>query len=325
MNKFIRTIAAVGIAFAATLVATPADAATFTWSSRPLTNLDPAGTRITGSFTNFPTKSGLYIFQCVKAKVAGERPAIDTCFDLAWVTAAGGQGATSAKDPISFTLKAQYSTATKSIDCSIEECGVFFRYDRSAGTDTSEDFFLPMTFAASTTPAMAKTIDSIVLALNGVTLTKNVPVNLGYRAKAAINATASSGLPVIVTSATPDCTYANGELTALKGSGVCALSVSTEGNATYDVARANYPFILVPGNQKIALTAFGIKKNSTRVLPATTDFGTPITYKSNSMSCKVEINLLMVGKGKGCVLTATAAGKDQMWLPAKSTIKVRIK
>jgi hypothetical protein len=325
MKKFIRTIAAVGIAFAATLVATPADAATFTWSSRPLTNLDPAGTRITGSITNFPTKSGLYIFQCVKAKVAGERPASDTCFDLAWVTAAGGQGATSAKDPISFTLKAQYATATKSIDCSVEECGVFFRYDRSAGTDTSEDFFLPMTFAASTTPVVTKSIDSIALTFNGVALTKNVPVNLGYRTKAAITATATSGLPVTVVSATPDCTYTNGSLTALKGSGVCALSVSTEGNDTFDVARANYPFILVPGKQKIALTAFGIKRDSTRVLPAETNFGTPIVYKSNSKLCKVELTLLMVGKGKGCVLTATAAGKDQMWLPAKSTIKVKIK
>jgi hypothetical protein len=325
MKKFIRTIAAVGIAFAATLVATPADAATFTWSSRPLTNLDSAGTRITGSITNFPTKSGLYIFQCVKAKVAGERPASDTCFDLAWVTAAGGQGATSAKDPISFTLKAQYATATKSIDCSVEECGVFFRYDRSAGTDTSEDFFLPMTFAASTTPVVTKSIDSIALTFNGVALTKNVPVNLGYRTKAAITATATSGLPVTVVSATPDCTYTNGSLTALKGSGVCALSVSTEGNDTFDVARANYPFILVPGKQKIALTAFGIKRDSTRVLPAETNFGTPIVYKSNSKLCKVELTLLMVGKGKGCVLTATAAGKDQMWLPAKSTIKVKIK
>jgi hypothetical protein len=325
MKKFIRPIAAVGIAFAATVVATPADAATFTWSSRPLTNLDPAGTRITGSITNLPTKSGLYIFQCVKAKVAGERPASDTCFDLAWVTAAGGQGATSAKDPISFTLKAQYATATKSIDCSVEECGVFFRYDRSAGTDTSEDFFLPMTFAASTTPVVTKSIDSIALTFNGVALTKNVPVNLGYRTKAAITATATSGLPVTVVSATPDCTYTNGSLTALKGSGVCALSVSTEGNDTFDVARANYPFILVPGKQKIALTAFGIKRDSTRVLPAETNFGTPIVYKSNSKLCKVELTLLMVGKGKGCVLTATAAGKDQMWLPAKSTIKVKIK
>lgn len=325
MNKLIRTITAVGIAIAATVIATPADAATFTWSSRPLTNLDPAGTKITGSITNFPTKSGLYIFQCVKAKVAGERPASDTCFDLAWVTATGGQGATSAKDPISFTLKAQYSTATKSIDCTIEECGVFFRYDRSAGTDTSEDYFEPMTFKASTTPVVAKTIDSIVLTLNGITLTKNVPVNLGYRAKATINATSSSGLLVTVVSATTDCTYSDGSLTALKGSGVCALSVSTEGNATYDIARANYPFILVPGKQKVALTTFGIKKNSSRVLPAATDFGSTITYKSNSKLCKVELNLLMVGKGKSCILTATAAGKDQMWLPLNTSIKVNIK
>ena len=182
-----------------------------------------------------------------------------------------------------------------------------------------------MTFVASTTPVVTKTIDSIALTLNGVALTKNVPVNLGYRAKATITATASSGLPVTVASATPDCTYTNGSLTALKGSGVCALSVSTEGNATYDIARANYPFILVPGSQKIALTTFGIKKNTTRVLPATTNFGTTIVYKSNSKLCKVELTLLMVGKGKGCVLTATAAGKDQMWLPLKTTVKVKIK
>ena len=182
-----------------------------------------------------------------------------------------------------------------------------------------------MTFVASTTPVVAKTLDSILLTLNGTTLTKNVPVNLGYRAKATITATATSGLPVTVVSATPDCTYANGALTALKGAGVCALSVSTEGNATYDIARANYPFILVPGNQKVSLTTFGIKKNTTRVLPATTNFGTAITYKSNSKSCKVELTLLMASKGKGCVLTLTAAGKDQMWLPLKTTVKVNIK
>lgn len=325
MKKIIRTLVAITIASTATFVAAPADAATFTWSSRPLTNLDPAGTRITGSITNFPTKTGLYIFQCVKAKVAGERPASDTCFDLAWVTAAGGQGATSAKDPISFTLKAQYSTASKSVDCTLEECGVFFRYDRAAGTDTSEDFFLPMTFAARTAPAVAKKADSITVTLNGNTLVRNVPNNLGYRAKTVITAVASSGLPVTLASATDDCSYANGALTALKGSGTCRLTATTAGDATFDPASVGFPFILVPGNQKISLTAFGIKRDSTRVLPAATDFGTPITYKSNSKSCKVEINLLMVGKGKGCVLTATAAGKDQMWLPAKSTIKVRIK
>jgi hypothetical protein len=33
----------------------------------------------------------------------------------------------------------------------------------------------------------------------------------------------------------------------------------------------------------------------------------------------------MVGKGKSCVLTATAAGKDQMWLPLNTKVKVNIK
>ena len=325
MNKFIRIISALGIAVAATLVAAPAHAETFTWSSRPLTNLDPAGTLITGSITNFPTKSGLYIFQCVKAKVAGERPASDTCFDLAWVTANGGQGSTSSKGPISFTLKAQYSTATKSIDCSIEECGVFFRYDRSAQNDTSEDLFKPITFLASTAPVVAKTSDTVTVTFNGAVLIRNVPNNLGYRAKTVITATAASGLPVTLASATDDCSFANGSLTALKGSGTCRLTATTAGNATYDAANVGFPFILVPGNQKLSLTTFGIKKNATRTLPATTDFGTPIAYKSNSKQCKVESNILTVGKGKGCVLTATAAGKDQMWLPLNRTVRVNIK
>jgi len=325
MNKLIRTITALGIAVAAIFVATPAHAETFTWSSRPFTNLDPAGTPITGSITNFPTKSGLYIFQCVKAKIAGERPATDTCFDLAWVTANGGQGSTSSKGPISFTLKAQYSTATKSVDCSVEECGVFFRYDRSAGTDTSEDLFKPITFLASTAPVVTKASDTVTVMFNGAVLIRNVPNNLGYRAKTVITATAASGLPVTLASATEDCSYANGSLIALKGSGTCRLTATTAGNATYDVANVGFPFILVPGKQKAALTTFGIKKNSTRVLPAATDFGSTITYKSNSKLCKVEVNLLMVGNGKSCILTATAAGKDQMWLPLNTSVKVNIK
>lgn len=325
MNKFIRIITALGIAVAATLVASPAHAETFVWNARPLTGLNPAGTQITGSITNFPTKTGLYIFQCVKAKVAGERPATDTCLDLAWVTATGGQGATSAKDPIPFNLKAQYSTATKSVDCSVEECGVFFRYDRSAPTDTSEDLFKPITFLAATTPAVAKTADAISVTLNGVVLVRNVALNLGYRAKTVITATAASGLPVTLASATPDCSFANGSLTALKGSGACRLTATTAGNSTYDAATIGFPFTLVPGNQKIAISTFGIKKGATRALPATTDFGSAITYRTKSKSCKVESNLLAVTSGKGCVLTATAAGKDQMWLPLTASIKVNIK
>jgi hypothetical protein len=323
MKKFIRTIAAVGIALAATLVAIPAHAATFTWSSRPLTNLDPAGAVITGGITNFPTKTGLYISQCTKAKSADTLP--ENCVDLQWVTANGGGGSISAKGPIELSLKSKYSTATNSIDCTVEKCGVFFRYDRAALADRSEDTFLDITFAPATTAIVTKKADSITVTLNGEVLVQNVPNNLGYRAKTVITAVASSGLPVTLASATEDCSYANGVLTALKGSGSCRLTATTAGDTTFDPASVGFPFILVPGNQKISISTLGIKKGSTRVLPAETNFGTPIVYKSNSRLCKVELTLLMVGKGKGCVLTATAAGKDQMWLPLKRTIKVNFK
>jgi hypothetical protein len=323
MNKFIRIISALGIAVAATLVAAPAQAETFTWSSRPLTNLDPAGTRITGGITNFPTKSGLYLSQCLAPEVSGTKPV--NCEQLVWVTPSKTPGTTLPTEPISFVLKRNIVGTLGAVDCAIAKCGLFFQFDHLALNDRSEDLFLPITFAAGGEPAPTLKADVISVTLNGAALTPNVAVNLGYRAKAEIKATSESGLPVVLASSTSECSYADGMLTALKGAGVCRVTATTSGNSTYRAMSPGFPFILVPGNQKLSLTTFGIKKNTTRTLPATTDFGTPIAYKSNSKQCKVESNILTVGKGKGCVLTATAAGKDQMWLPLNTTVRVNIK
>jgi hypothetical protein len=124
--------------------ATPAQNRTAVWVSNTLTNLNPSGSQISGSFSSFPTKAGLYLFQCVKAKSPDIRP--EDCLDLGWVTSSGGRGALSAKDQITLSVKAQFKTSNKSVDCLIEECGLFFRYDRSAPDDKSEDFFSPMSF-----------------------------------------------------------------------------------------------------------------------------------------------------------------------------------
>lgn len=323
MSKLIRTLSALAIAISATLVATPADAATFTWTSRPLVNLDPNGARVTGSITNFPTKGGLYIFQCSQSKVSGARP--ENCLDLAWVTAAGGQGATSSTDPISFTLRSPYTVAGKSVDCTAEECGVFFRLDRSAPNDRSEDFFAPITFQGISTNVTPRASDTITVTLNGNLLTRNVPINLGYRAKTVIVATAASGLPVTLASATPDCSYANGAFTALKGSGVCRLSATTAGNATFDAASVGYPFNLVPGNQALGIANFGVKRGAVRVLPVATDFGSPILYTTKGKNCVINANRVRAAAGKGCVITATAEGKDAMWLPLQANIRVTIR
>ncbi len=314
-------ITAVAIAISSLGFAATAQAETFAFSSSPLTNLDPTGSTVNGGFTKFPTKAGLYIQQCV-APVGADRPA--TCSDTIqiWVSASGGPGTTSPTGPIALKVAGSITGKGVTVDCTKVQCGLFFRFDHTAPTDTSEDKFFPITFKAGTTaPALAA--DEVTVTLNGTPLVRNVPSNLAYRADAKIVAAAKSGAAVTLTSLTPECAYSNGVLTALKGAGQCALAYSTVATATTAAASGNFPFLLTPGNQRVALKSLVIAKGKTKALPATTNFGSEISYKSNSKNCRVELNMVEV-KG-ACTLTATAAAKADMWLALKSTIKVTIK
>jgi hypothetical protein len=314
-------IASFAIAIASLAFAPQASAETFVWSSAPLTNLDPAGATINGGFTKFPTKAGMYIQQCI-APVGTARPA--TCSDTLqlWVTPAGGQGTTSPTGGIAMKVSGSISGRGVVVDCTKVQCGLFFRLDHTAPTDTSEDKFLPISFReGGVAPILAS--DEITVTLNGKTLVRNVPSNLAYRAEAKIVAVARSGAAVTFTSLTPDCSYANGIFTALKGEGQCALAYSTVATATTAAATGNFPFILTPGVQKINVKSLAIAKNKTKALPAESNFGQSVSYKSNSKNCRVESNLVEI-KGP-CTLTATAPAKAGMWSAMKSTIAVKIK
>lgn len=322
MKKLIKVALVATLGFAA--LATPAQAATFTFSSQPLTNLSSTGATIHGGFTNFPTKSGLYAQECEAPATAGTRPT--NCVDLAWYSTTGGQGSVLPTGDISFKLLPAFTGKQSVVDCYKSSCGLFFRLDHLAATgDTSEDTFLPITFAPATAPVTALAADEITVTLNGTPLTKNVPVNLGYRANAKIVATAKSGLPVLLTSLTTDCTYANGVFTALKGAGQCALMASTEGNATYAAAHPNFPFILVAGDQKVLGVPTTLKRGAPKALPLETNFGTEITYKSATKSCVVEKNLIQAKNSGQCQVLATAPAKADMWkaLSVKLVIKVK--
>ena len=312
-------IASLVIALSSLSFAPHAQAETFGWSSSPLTNLDPAGATINGGFTKFPTKAGMYIQQCI-APVGTARPA--TCSDTlqVWVTTApGGQ---SPAGGIVVKVSGSITGKGVTVDCTKVQCGLFFRFDHTAQNDTSEDKFLPLSFReGGVAPVLAT--DEITVTLNGKPLVRNVPSNLAYRADAKIVAIAKSGAAVTLTSLTPDCSYANGVFTALKGTGQCALAYSTVATATTAAASGNFPFILTPGVQKITLKSLSIAKNKAKALPAESNFGQSVSYKSNSKNCRVELNLVEV-KGP-CTLTASAPAKEGMWSALKSTIKVTIK
>lgn len=301
----------------------PANAETFAFASSPLTNLNPAGATINGGFTKFPTKAGLYIQQCIEP-VGTVRPA--TCSDTIqlWVTAAGGPGTTSPTGPIALKVASSITGKGVTVDCTKSQCGLFFRFDHTAPTDTSEDKFMPITFASgASAPTLAT--DEITVTLNGKALVRNVPSNLAYRADSKIVASAKSGAVVTLTSLTPDCTYANGSFTALKGAGQCALAYSTAATSTTAAAAGNFPFILVPGTQKIPGLVSTLKKGATKALPLESSFGGLITYKAKSKNCIVEGNLIEAKKSGSCVIKATAPAKEMMWNALEKTYTIRVK
>jgi len=311
---------ALGI-ISSTFNTTPANAETFSFASSPLTNLDPAGSTVNGGFTKFPAKAGLYIQQCI-APVGVARPA--TCSDTIqlWVTAAGGPGTTSPTGPIAIKVASSITGKGTTVDCTTTQCGLFFRFDHTAPTDTSEDKFYPMTFAKGAA-AVVLAADEITVTLNGMALVRNVPSNLAYRADATIVATAKSGAAVTLTSLTPDCTYSNGIFTALKGVGQCALAYSTQATATTAAASGNFPFILVPGTQKVVRVPTSLKKGSPKTLPSETNFGTPVTYKSTVKACRIDENIIQSSKATTCLIQATAPAKEGMWKALFVTLKIR--
>jgi len=321
MKKLLTLISIFAIALP--VVSAPsASAETVVFQSGPLTNLDPAGATVNGGFTKFTTKGGMYMQQCV-APVAGARPA--TCSDdlQLWVSANGEVGSISATGPIAFKVASQISSRGVNVDCTKTSCGIFFRLDRSATADTSEDLFLPITFregpAAPVLPA-----DVVTVTLNGKQLTRNVPMNLAYRQNAKIVATAQSGLPITLTSLTPECSYADGVLTALKGAGQCALAHRTAGNDKVAASSANYPFILEPGTQKVERPTKVLKVGKPKAMPAESNFGETISYKSLSKNCRVELNLIQAQKRGSCTVVATAPAKEGMWLAMKQQLKIKV-
>jgi hypothetical protein len=149
-------------------------------------------------------------------------------------------------------------------------------------------------------------------------------MNLAYRQNAKIVATSQSGLPVTLTSLTPECSYANGVLTALKGAGQCALAHRTAGHDKVAASSANYPFILEPGTQKVERPTKVLKVGKPKAMPAESNFGETISYKSLSKNCRVELNLIEAQKRGICTVVATAPAKEGMWLAMRQQLRIKV-
>lgn len=305
---------------AALLAPVSAQAAETKFVGGPLTNLDSQGATINITLSNVPAKGGLYIQQCLEAP-AGTRPAICNKAVELWISSARGASFLPT-DTIKFKPTGSFATGATTVDCTVQKCGIFMRFDHTVASDLSEDQFLPLTFKAAAAGTVTLPNDEITATINGVAVSTKAPITLSYRQFATVAATSKAGAPLTYASLAPACALTGTEITPLSGAGECAISVTSAGNATAAGVTVILPIRLALGKQTIGDFAFDktAKSGSKLSLPSLTNFGEKITYKASG-ACSVALARVTFKKGK-CTLTATAPAKMSSYssLNAKFTI-----
>jgi len=305
---------------AALLAPVSAQAAETKFVGGPLTNLDSQGATINITLSNVPAKGGLYIQQCLEAP-AGTRPAICNKAVELWISSARGASFLPT-DTIKFKPTGSFVSGATTVDCTVQKCGIFMRFDHTVASDLSEDQFLPLTFKAAAAGTVTLPNDEITATINGVAVSTKAPITLSYRQFATVAATSKAGAPLTYASLAPACALTGTEITPLSGAGECAISVTSAGNATAAGVTVILPIRLALGKQTIGDFAFDktAKSGSKLSLPSLTNFGEKITYKASG-ACSVALARVTFKKGK-CTLTATAPAKISSYsaLNAKFTI-----
>lgn len=299
------------------LVPTGAHAAQTKFFGGPLTNLEPKGAVINAQLSEVPTRAGLYMQQCVES-AAGARPTL--CNEAAQLWISTAQGASFAPTAaIQFKPAASFISGTTTVDCTVSKCGIFMRFDHTAGPNFSEDQFIPITFKSGATAPVVLPGDEITATINGIAVSTRAPITLGYRQIATVAATSKAGATLTYSSLSPNCALNGREITPLKGSGECAISVTSAATATSAGATAILPIRLTLGAQTIA--AIPAKKSVK--LETKTNFGEKVSYKASG-SCSIKKSVLTAKKGK-CTVNASAAGQDGLFAAFEKQVVLRIK
>ena len=317
MRRKMKKLVVLTALVASLLVPVQAQAAETKFTGAPLTNLDSQGVTINIMLLGVPTKGGLYIQQCVEAPF-GTRPTI--CNEAVQLWISNSRGASFAPtDVIKLKPTGTFATKTTAVDCTVSKCGIFMRFDHTLPTDFSEDQFIPLTFKAATAATVVLPTDEITATINGIVVDTKAPITLGYRQVSTVSATSKAGSALTYASLDSNCALKGTEITPLKGSGKCAISVTSSDNATAKGVTAILPIQLTLGAQTIPAIA---TKKSVKLAPAT-NFGQKITYTASG-KCSVKKNLLTATKGK-CTINASAEGLDGLFAMVQKKFVLNIK
>jgi hypothetical protein len=288
-----------------------AQAAETKFTGAPLTNVESQGATINIMLLGVPSKGGLYIQQCVEA-AAGTRPTVCNEAVQLWISTLP-RSSFLPTDVIKFKPTGTFATKTAAVDCTVSKCGIFLRFDHTVPGDLSEDQFIPLTFKAATSTTVVLPVDEITATINGVAVSTQAPITLSYRQLGKVAATSKSGAVLTYATEAAACALNGTEITPLSGTGQCAISVTSAGNATATGVTVILPIRLVQGKQTLGdFTVPRSAKSGSRVaLPTVTNFGEKITYKAQG-ACTVSSARVTFKKGS-CTLTATAPAKKSSY------------
>jgi hypothetical protein len=312
MKRLVTTIAATATLALGLAFAPQAQAATMVQGG-PYTGLSAdAPSNIHLAFSNYPMTRGIYVLQAVKPE-AGMRPTMTNAATQLWLSSDTSGGAKTIKGDVVLVVDNGHSWGA---DCLHQQCGIFIRLDHTATADTSEDQFIPLTFAASsgmgstsTSMGSGLTPDVLTVSVNGKVVAPNVLGTIAYRTPLTFSAVTASGKPVTLKSYTPDlCPVTGSAVDALKGAGQCDIAVTSPGDATHGMVTAHFPLNVVPADQTLKIISATLKVGKSIALSATTGFGEKVTYKSTSKSCSVKGSAVKAISAGTCSVSATAPG-----------------
>ncbi len=313
MKKIVIVLALV----ASLLAPSHAQAAETKFLGGPLTNLEQQGATINVQLSAVPEKAGLYMQQCIQS-TSGARSEICNKAAELWISTSRGASFLPT-DIIKFKPTGGFISGTTTVDCTVSKCGIFMRFDHTAGTDLSEDQFIALSFKSEATGTMALPMDEITATINGVAVSTKTPITLGYRELATVSAVSKAGATLTYATLAPACALNGTQITPLKGVGECAISVTSAGNATAAGVTAILPIYLALGVQTIPTIA----ANKSVTLPTKTNFGQKVKYKATG-ECSVKKNKLTAMKGK-CTISARAKSQDELFGALKTKVVLKIK
>jgi hypothetical protein len=287
----------------------------------PYTNLKATGQVIHLALSNYPSTAGLYVMQCVKSETSA-RPSLCNQAAQLWISTSAGASFAPTAD-IQFKPTAAFTSGSTNVDCTKSICGIFIRLDHTAPTDLSEDQFIPLTFVADATPALAA--DVVTATVNGTALSAAAPLDVKYRDVFKVEAVSKAGAALSYASLAPACAINGNEVTVLKGTGYCDIAVTSAGNATASTVTAHFPLKLNPGVQSVAFTTSG-KAGSKIALPATSNFGEKVKYSvTKNKNCSLMGNTLTLNKKGACVVKVSAPAMADTYLALAKNTTVKIK